>query len=778
MFKWLISPSHGNAPLSHLHLSFTPNPGGGSRVSRVRKEIARNPQLPQLNDSLFQRFQYLAETRNAAFRAAFRRHFRWLPRLLASTLAAGQTSAMTHILRPLAALLLATAAPAIAAPPTAMARTFTAADLFGLEVAADPQISPDGSKIIYVRRSADIMTDRQRGTLWIIDVKSGQQTPLIAGPGSHGGVRWSPDGTRIAYISTADGGGAQIYVRWMASGATARITSLPGTPRAINWSPDGSRLAYLFSVPDQGLRLGAPTPKPEGAQWAPPLEIIDKLVYRNDEGGYATVSFDHIFVVPSDGGAPRQLTFGAFDENGPLSWTRDGKRILYSSNRLADAEHNPLSSDIYAVDVANGATTQLTHGKGPEGGAIVSPDGRLVAYTGFEDRQLGNQNLLLHVMALDGSNDRVLTAKLDRSVGAPNWSADSKSIFVSYDDRAGVKVARIGLDGSLKAVTEGLVASALDRPYSGGSYTVSNGGTVAFTGGTSYRPADVMVTSGGPARRLTRLNEDALGAKVLGQVHHLAVTSSVDKLPIDAWMVTPPDFDPAKKYPLILEIHGGPFAAYGPSFSTDDQLYAAAGYIVLYANPRGSTSYGEAFANQIHHSYPKNDYDDLMSAVDAAIADGHVDANRLFVTGGSGGGLLTSWIVGKTDRFKAAAAQKPVIDWASFVLTADQTNYFAKYWFGNYPWEDPQGYWARSPLSLVGNVKTPTLVVVGTQDFRTPVTEAEQFYTALRLRGVPTALVKVPGANHEDLAGRPSQSGAKAGAILAWFAKYGGEPIR
>ena len=242
--------------------------------------------------------------------------------------------------------------------------------------------------------------------------------------------------------------------------------------------------------------------------------------------------------------------------------------------------------------------------------------------------------------------------------------------------------------------------------------------------------------------------------------------------------MTPPDFDPQRKYPTILEIHGGPFAAYGPSFSTDDQLYAAAGYVVLYANPRGSTSYGEAFANQIHHAYPGHDYDDLMSAVDAAIADGHVDASRLYVTGGSGGGLLTSWIVGKTDRFRAAAAQKPVIDWASFVLTADQTNYFARYWFGNLPWEDPQGYWARSPLSLVGNVKTPTLVVVGSQDFRTPVTEAEQFYTALRLRGVPSELVKVPGANHEDLAGRPSQSGAKAAAILAWFARYGGEPIR
>ena len=674
----------------------------------------------------------------------------------------------------LAALLVACAVPSGATSPARPSAIFTATDLFGLEAAADPQISPDGRTIVYVRRSNDVMTDRQRSTLWAIDVRTGEQTPLVAGPGTHGGARWSPDGTRLAYVSTADGG-AQIYVRWMANGATARITSLPGTPQSIAWSPNGASLAYIFGVPSSAASLGTTASKPEGAQWAAPLQVITKLVYRQDEGGYSAPSFDHVFVVPADGGAPRQLTFGDYDEGGPLAWSRDGRRILYSSNRLADAERNPLSSDIYTVDATTGATTQLTHGKGPVGNPVVSPDGRSIAYTGFDDRYLGNQNLLLSVMDADGSHARVLTAGLDRSVDAPVWSGDGKAIYVRYEDRGGVKVGRVGLDGSTRIVADGLAQSAFDRPYSGGSFSVARDGTVAFTGGNAYRPADVMLAGSKAARRLTRLNEDMLAVKTLAQVTPFTVASSYDKLPIDAWMVTPPGFDPARRYPMILEIHGGPFSAYGPSFSTDDQLYAAAGYVVVYANPRGSTSYGEAFANQIHHSYPAHDYDDLMSVVDAAIAKGHVDPARLYVTGGSGGGLLTAWIVGKTDRFKAAAAQKPVIDWSSFVLTADQTNFFAKYWFGSFPWEDPQGYWARSPLSLVGNVKTPTLVVVGSNDFRTPVTEAEQFYTALKLRGVPTALVKVPGANHEDLAGRPSQSGAKAAAILAWFAQYGGE---
>jgi dipeptidyl aminopeptidase/acylaminoacyl peptidase len=323
----------------------------------------------------------------------------------------------------------------------------------------------------------------------------------------------------------------------------------------------------------------------------------------------------------------------------------------------------------------------------------------------------------------------------------------------------------------MRDVATALTGSGLDRPYSGGEFSVSKNGLVAVTTGDNLHPSDVGIASSASVRKLTHLNQQ-LQAKVLGQPQKLAVTSSYDQRPIDAWMITPPDFDATKKYPLILEIHGGPWAAYGPSFSTDDQLYAAAGYVVVYANPRGSTSYGQAFADEIEQNYPSHDYDDLMSAVDAAIATGHVDPNNLFVTGGSGGGVLTAWIVGKTDRFRAAATQKPVIDLASFALTTDFAAGFSPYWRKARPWEDPQGYWKYSPLSLVGNVKTPTLVVVGSDDYRTPVSESEQYYTALQMRGIPTALVKVPGASHGSIAVRPSQAAAKASAILAWFDKY------
>ena len=247
-------------------------------------------------------------------------------------------------------------------------------------------------------------------------------------------------------------------------------------------------------------------------------------------------------------------------------------------------------------------------------------------------------------------------------------------------------------------------------------------------------------------RRLTRLNDNLLGHKTLGTVEDIRYKSSHDGRQIHGWIVKPPAFDPKKKYPLILEIHGGPFANYGPRFAADMQLYAAAGYVVLYANPRGSTSYGEEFGNLIHHAYPGHDYDDLMSGVDAVLAKGYVDENNLFVTGGSGGGVLTAWIIGKTNRFRAAVVCKPVINWYSFVLTADVYPFFARYWFPGPPWENAEHYLKRSPLSLVGNVTTPTMLITGEADHRTPISESEQYYQALKLRKVEAVLVRVPGA--------------------------------
>ena len=385
----------------------------------------------------------------------------------------------------------------------------------------------------------------------------------------------------------------------------------------------------------------------------------------------------------------------------------------------------------------------------------------------IDDNETAFPNSHLYVMNRDGSGSRRLAAGLDRSIDALEWSGNS--IIVSYEDEGRVALSRIGLDGRVTRLSNALAGDGLDRPYVGGQFSVARDGSIALTTGSFDRPSDLAVWRGGNVRKLTDLNRQLAG-KRMGELRELSVTAP-DGGRVPSWILLPPGYQAGQRVPTILEIHGGPAAAYGPHFSTDYQLYAAAGYAVLFTNPRGSTSYGQAFTDGIERRYPGPDYQDLMAAVDDAIAAGLADPDNLFVTGGSGGGVLTAWIVGKTDRFRAAATQKPVINMVSQVLTADGVPYFARYWFGKMPWEDPLGYWNRSPLSLVGNVKTPTLVVVGSEDYRTPVSEAEQYYSALQLKGVPTALVKVPGASH-SITARPSQSAAKASAIIAWFDRY------
>jgi dipeptidyl aminopeptidase/acylaminoacyl peptidase len=523
-------------------------------------------------------------------------------------------------------------------------------------------------------------------------------------------------------------------------------------------------------VPDDGPRLGSAPPRPEGAKWAEPLQIIDAVTYRADGAGYFKPGFNQLFWVPADGGAATQLTFGATNAGGPISWTADGRSVLFAANLSKNWQREPNEAEIYRVSIDGGPPVALTSRKGPDFAPIASPNGQMIAYLSADERGLYYNAPRLRVMNADGSGDRRVPG-VDEGLESIAWAPDSSAIYATYPQAGKNRVTRIALNGSTRLVADGLSGNSLDRPYSGGEFSVSRGNRVAVTVGDSSRPSNIGIAeANGSIRRLTNLNAD-LQSKSLGQIRRLLVTSSYDQRPIDAWLVTPPGFDPAKRYPMILEIHGGPQTAYGDNFSTDVQLYAAAGYVVLYSNPRGSTSYGEEFANLIDKDYPGKDYDDLMSAVDAAVATGFVDPANLFITGGSGGGVLTAWSIGKTDRFRAAAVQKPVIELASFALTTDFAAGFAPAWRKQWPWEDPEGYWKYSPLSLVGNVKTPTLVVVGSEDHRTPASQAEQYYAALQVRGIPTAYIKVPGASH-SITARPSQSAAKASAIIDWFNRY------
>ena len=557
----------------------------------------------------------------------------------------------------------------------------------------------------------------------------------------------------------------------MDSGETALLTNLTQAPADLSWSADGSSIAFTGFVPADQEPLAKPPKMPEGASWAPPVTVIDRMVYRADGGGYLKTGSTHVFIVAAEGGTPRQLTRGNFDHSGPLAFSPDGKQLAFSANRGADRDLHPMNADIHAVDIDSGDIHQLTTRDGPDHSATYSPDGRRIAYLGFDDRRQGYQVTQLHVMNRDGSDARVVSIGFDRDVELPTWAADGRSLYYAYDESGIRKIGNIGLDGRVRTLASGVGSADIGRPYTGGDFSVSRNGDLAFAQTSPGNPGDVAVGGKGSVRVLTALNADLFGHKLLGKVERMSWKSAHDGLGIEGWLVTPPRFDAQKKYPLILEIHGGPFTAYGPNFSVEIQRYAAAGYLVLYANPRGSTSYGEHFGNAIHHAYPGHDFDDLMSGVDAVIARGNVDTDNLFVTGGSGGGVLTAWIVGKTDRFRAAVVAKPVINWTSFVLTADLPNFFYQYWFPAPPWEAQEQYWKRSPLSLVGNVKTPTMLLTGEADYRTPMGETEQYYQALKLRRVPTAMVRVPEASH-GLTARPSNQIAKIDNILAWFEKF------
>ena len=654
----------------------------------------------------------------------------------------------------------------------AQSNHFEMMDVFQLEFASDPQISPDGKHIVYERNSMDIMEDRRRTELWTVDADGSNHRKLTVRAVGESSPRWSPDGSMLAYLSKEEGK-TQIFLRWMDTGQSAVLTQVLDSPRQIAWSPDGQYIAFSMLVPEPEPSLATLPAKPKGAKWADPPKLIERVRNRADGTGYLPHGFNHLFVVPVSGGTARQVTTGDFHHRSALSWTPDSKTLVFSANRNENWEYEFKNSEIYSVSLEDGEIRALTDKNGPDESPVVSPDGNSIAYLGYDDKIRTYQVTELHIMNIDGTGKGRLTESLDRSASDPVWSSDGRGLFFQYDSEGNTKIAHVTLDGEVRVLAHDLGGTSYGRPYGGGSFSVADSGAFAFTLTRPERPGDVALgtLSGSRVKYLTALNDDLLAHKTVGAVEEIWFDSSFDGRKIQGWIVKPPDFDPQRKYPLILEIHGGPISNYGDRFSAEIQLYATAGYVVLYTNPRGSTSYGGEFGDLLYHNYPGEDYDDVISGVDAVIAKGYVDDCNLFVTGGSAGGILTAWIVGKTNRFTAAVAAKPVINWYSTVLVADNYYVYHNYRYPGSPWENPEAYMKFSPISLVGNVETPTLLLTGDADLRTPLSESEQFFHALLLRRIDTAVVRIPGASHNIVA-RPSQLIAKVANIIAWFERY------
>ncbi len=673
-------------------------------------------------------------------------------------------------------LYLIAGAAILAAAPLANAQTadggaFQPIDVFALTYASDPQISPDGSRIAYQRRANDIMTDTTRSGLWVIDYDGGNDRPLAADDGSASSPAWSPDSERLAYAFSRDGE-SSLRVAWPGDARSAVLANLPAGASQIAWSPDGALIAFVMFEASEGPQVDIGLPdQPEGAEWAPPALVDESLRYKADGLGEIPDGAQQIFVIGAEGGTPRKLTAIASGSISGLSWGAGSRQLYFSHGAVAEMGWDFREADIFSVDL-DGALTQVTDYPGGEYSPQVSPDGGTLAFTHGPRSELSNMDLQLMVRALTGGAPRQLMADLDRGVSAFAWDGD-RDLFVQFEDTGHMVLGRTSArGGDVERLTDALGGTTTGRPYTSGSFSASENGRWAATLASAHTLADIGVGGRrGVSATITDLNANSLNRLTLGEIERFTWESSADGLEIEGWIAYPPNFDPDGSYPMILEIHGGPHTAYGPHFSAEVQLMASAGYVVFYTNPRGSTSYGMEFANLIDDDYPGDDVDDLLSGIDALVARGFIDEDRLFVTGGSGGGVLTAELIGNDDRFAAAAVGKPVINWTSFFLHADLAPVM-NYWFERPVWEDPQEYWRRSPLADVANVTTPTMVFVGTEDRRTPVSESEQYFQALQMLGVESRFVRIQGAPHGIAGASPVRLLQKVGHILAWFEEH------
>ena len=644
--------------------------------------------------------------------------------------------------------------------------------MFDWRTPSSPQISPDGKFVVWALEWADEMNDAFYSNLWVTSTDGTDTRPLTQGNYRDTSPRLSPDGKRLAYLSNRSGK-TQIYVRWLDSSQEAMITHAEQSPSNITWSPDGKSIAYTARVPGKPDWMVHMPEKPAGAKWADPPVYITKLRWSADGAGLIPPGYTHIFVVPALGGEPRQITSGDVNHAGEISWTADGQSILYSATVGPDAEYSLEGGDIFAVPVNGGEPKQLTTRKGPDQSPVVSPDGTKVAYLGYDFHLQSYTVTHLYVMNADGSNSHRLAADLDRDIRAPRWSRDGKGIYAVVEDRGTAHLYYFGLDGSKRPVTNGSVRFATS--YAGSdAFSISENGRVAIVRSSPTEPPDVVTFPLNKSRDITRLsqsNDSLLAAHDLGTTEEISF-DSFDGRSIQGWIVKPPHFDSSRKYPLLLEIHGGPHAMYGVEFQEEFQIYAGHGFVVLYVNPRGSTGYGEEFGEVIHTKYPGDDFKDLMAGVDAVIAKGYIDPKRMAVTGGSGGGLLTAWTIGHTDRFAAAVSQYPVTNWFTQVGTADGGYSHAANWMKSMPWQNPDQYIQHSPVFFAQNFKTPTMIITGQADHRTPIAQSEELYFALKVQKVPAVLVEIPDEPHGIRGAHPSHRVAKNENLLAWIEKY------
>jgi dipeptidyl aminopeptidase/acylaminoacyl peptidase len=701
------------------------------------------------------------------------------------------------------AVLLTFLVMCLAAPGGAQQRFITEKDLTRFVWIADPQIAPDGLQVAFVRVTADEKKDTYDTAIWLVPTDGSKPPRPITSGIRDVSPRWSPDGRRLAFVRAVEKDGrqqpAQIYVMSMAGGEASPLTEMPRSAANPEWAPDGRTLAFSSSArPEEPAPARTPdTEKPRESD----VRVITDAVYRaNGVGGFGYVDRDrpaHLWTIEVPSGAgdpskPKRITSGEFGAANHR-WSPDGSRIFFVSDRRRESYYHPRDSNLFAVPKDGGEPSLIASIDGTIGGYALSPDGSRAAFVGTPhgtpERSYSQPDLW--VADLNGGTPRNLTATYDFDVNGgiggdqraprgqhpsgPIWNRDGRTVLINVGEQGNANLKRIDATaGTIEPVTSGHNDVI--------SYTADGSRhKVAFVLSTPTTLGELHVldtTSSGKPKKLTAFNQELFGQITMNEPEEIWYTS-FDGLKIQGWILKPPAFDPSKKYPLILQIHGGPHAAYGNTFTHEFQWMAAKGYVVLYTNPRGSSNYGQDFGNSIQFNYPGDDYKDLMAGVDAVLKKGYIDESRMGVTGGSGGGLLTNWVVTQTNRFKAAVSQRDISDWSNFWYTADFT-LFTPTWFRKPPFEDPAEFARRSPITYVAKIQTPLMFILGDEDWRTPpAAGGEELFRALKYLKRPTVMVRFPGENHElSRSGRPWHRVERLQHIVGWFDKYllGKEP--
>jgi len=665
--------------------------------------------------------------------------------------------------------MLALAALSAAAQETRSANRLTNDHYFDFERVSNAQISPNGSRIVYTRQQVNKIEDRWDSSLWIVNADGSQNRFLTKGATP----RWSADGKRILYIADGEPRGSQIFVRWIdTDGPATQITHATEKVGDARWSPDGKWVAFSMFVTEKDPWNISMPPAPEGAKWTGAPRIVSTLHYRQDQVGFVQDGHTHLFIVSADGGAAQQITNGKWSAGAgelrgavPMDWTPDSKSIVFEADHTSESDLHYQISQLLVADVASGAIRELVSTPGSWSRPAVSPDGKTVAFTGYPHSNRTHSVADLYVVPLAGGSPKKISGNYDRDPLTLHWTPDSTGVYFDAEDHGSRNVQFASVTGSgVRQVTTGPHVLTMD--------SVSSDMTAVGTETDPDNPPDLVsynLNRHQVETKLTSVNAGLLKGMHLAKTEEIDFTSKGDAK-VQGWVVKPPDFDPAKKYPLILEIHGGPFSMYSVAFNYMFQNFAANDFVVLYVNPRGSTGYGTAFSGGIDHNYPGPDYDDLMAGVDATIGKGFVDTTRMYVSGCSGGGVLSSWVIGHTDRFAAAAVRCPVIDWMSMTGNTD-IPLFTYSFFQKPFWEDPAEWLSHSSVMTAGKVTTPTLLMTGVLDRRTPMPQTEEYYSALKVRGVPVKLLQFEGEYH-GTASKPSNFIRTQLYMMSWFKKY------